>query len=88
MLTSAPLPSHLVAATHAPDYVAYLHPLCNATRIAGDLLRKDGRIWPAAVKSAALTASSHRSIMVRAAAAQDIVAFLGILKPKDRPECL
>ncbi|KAI0643769.1 ARM repeat-containing protein [Trametes meyenii] len=40
------------------------------------------------VKSAVLVAFNDPSIMIRNAAAQDIVAFLGILEPKNWPECL
>ena len=40
------------------------------------------------VKIAVLQAFNDPSIMVRNAASQDIVAFLGVLEPKNWPECL
>lgn len=63
--------------------------------IAGYLLKNNSRLILSApvevadyVKAAVLQAFNDSSIMVRNAASQDIVAFLGILEPKNWPECL
>ena len=63
--------------------------------IAGYLLKNNSRLIlsstsPVAtfVKSAVLHAFNDPSIMIRNAASQDIVAFLGVLEPKNWPECL
>lgn len=63
--------------------------------ITGYLLKNNARLILRAapdvtefVKAAVLTAFNDASVMVRGAAAQDIVAFLGILEPKNWPECL
>ena len=89
--------------TRAPDYIAYLAYILSAMpqeddrirTIAGYLLKNNARLIlraapdvTAFVKSAVLTAFNDPSIMIRGAAAQDIVAFLGILEPKNWPECL
>ncbi|KAI0767131.1 ARM repeat-containing protein [Fomes fomentarius] len=89
--------------TRAPDYIAYLAYILSSLpqeddrirTIAGYLLKNNARLVlraapdvTAFVKSAVLTAFSDPSIMIRNAAAQDIVAFLGILEPKNWPECL
>ncbi len=89
--------------TRAPDYIAYLAYILSAMpqeddrirTIAGYLLKNNARLIlraapdvTAFVKSAVLTAFADPSIMIRNAAAQDIVAFLGILEPKNWPECL
>ena len=89
--------------TRAPDYIAYLAYILSAMpqeddrirTIAGYLLKNNARLIlraapdvTAFVKSAVLTAFGDPSIMIRNAAAQDIVAFLGILEPKNWPECL
>ncbi|EJF56854.1 ARM repeat-containing protein [Dichomitus squalens LYAD-421 SS1] len=89
--------------TRAPDYIAYLAYILSAMpqeddrirTIAGYLLKNNARLIlraapdvTAFVKSAVLAAFNDPSIMIRGAAAQDIVAFLGILEPKNWPECL
>jgi transportin-1 len=40
------------------------------------------------VKTAVLSAFNDNAAMIRSAASQDIVAFLGILEPRNWPECL
>lgn len=40
------------------------------------------------VKAAVLQAFMDTSIMIRNAAGHDIVAFLGVLEPRNWPECL
>ena len=89
--------------TRAPDYIAYLAYILSTMpqeddrirTIAGYLLKNNARLILRAaqdvmefVKAAVLTAFNDASVMVRGAAAQDIVAFLGILEPKNWPECL
>lgn len=86
-----------------PDYVAYLAYILSSMpqeedrirTIAGYLLKNNARLIiraePAVVayvKAAVLTAFNDASTMVRNAAGQDIVAFLGILEPRNWPECL
>lgn len=63
--------------------------------IAGYLLKNNARsIQKAApevvtfTKAAVLQAFNDPATMIRNAAGQDIVAFLGILEPKNWPECL
>ena len=63
--------------------------------IAGYLLKNNARLILRAapeivtfVKVSVLQAFTDASVMVRNAAGQDIVAFLGILEPKNWPECL
>lgn len=63
--------------------------------IAGYLLKNNARsILRAAseviafTKAAVLQAFNDPATMIRNAAGQDIVAFLGILEPKNWPECL
>jgi len=63
--------------------------------IAGYLLKNNARLILSApievaefVKSAVLTAFNDTSVMIRNAASQDIVAFLGVLEPRNWPECL
>jgi len=63
--------------------------------IAGYLLKNNARLVLSApvdvaefVKSAVLAAFNNSSTMIRNAASQDIVAFLGVLEPKNWPECL
>lgn len=63
--------------------------------IAGYLLKNNARLILRAsseviafVKAAVLHAFTDQSVMIRNAAGQDIVAFLGILEPKNWPECL
>lgn len=63
--------------------------------IAGYLLKNNARLILRAtpdvlafVKASVLQAFVDPSVMVRNAAGQDIVAFLGILEPRNWPECL
>lgn len=63
--------------------------------IAGYLLKNNARLIVSApvevaefVKSAVLFAFDNPTFMIRNAASQDIVAFLGILEPRNWPECL
>lgn len=63
--------------------------------IAGYLLKNNSRLILGSppevvqyVKAAVLQAFNDPSIIVRNAASQDIVAFLGVLEPKNWPECL
>jgi hypothetical protein len=63
--------------------------------IAGYLLKNNARLILSApvevaefVKSAVLGSFANTSILIRNAASQDIVAFLGVLEPKNWPECL
>ena len=89
--------------TRAPDYIAYLAYILAALTqeeerirtIAGYLLKNNAplihRASPevvAFVKAAVLQAFSDSATMIRNAAVQDIVAFLGILEPRNWPECL
>ncbi|KAL0571095.1 hypothetical protein V5O48_010862 [Marasmius crinis-equi] len=89
--------------TRVPDYIAYLgHILCALTdqedrirTIAGYLLKNNARLILSSspevahyVKAAVLRAFEDQSVMIRNAAGQDIVAFLGVLEPRNWPECL
>ncbi|KAH9485663.1 Transportin-1 [Psilocybe cubensis] len=89
--------------TRAPEYVAYLAYILSSMpqeedrirTIAGYLLKNNARLILSApqevaefVKSAVLSAFNDTSIMIRNAASQDIVAFLGVLEPRNWPECL
>ena len=89
--------------TRAPEYVAYLAYILSQMpqeedrirTIAGYLLKNNARLVLQApldvvefVKSAVLSAFNDTSIMIRNAASQDIVAFLGVLEPRNWPECL
>ncbi|KAJ8076623.1 hypothetical protein PM082_001046 [Marasmius tenuissimus] len=89
--------------TRVPDYIAYLaHILCALTEqedrirtIAGYLLKNNARLILSSspevahyVKAAVLRAFEDQSVMIRNAASQDIVAFLGVLEPRNWPECL
>ncbi|KAI0687106.1 ARM repeat-containing protein [Cytidiella melzeri] len=89
--------------TRVPDYVAYLAYILAAMpqeedrirTIAGYLLKNNARLILRAapdvlsfVKASVLQAFTDPSVMVRNAAGQDIVQFLGILEPKNWPECL
>jgi len=89
--------------TRAPEYVAYLAYILSQMpqeedrirTIAGYLLKNNARLILQAtpdvvefVKSAVLSAFNDTSIMIRNAASQDIVAFLGVLEPRNWPECL
>ncbi|KAF7293402.1 Importin beta-2 subunit [Mycena indigotica] len=87
----------------APEYIAYLAYILmdmpqeeNRIRtIAGYLLKNNARLilnsTPEVaqyVKAAVLQAFTDESVMIRNAAGQDIVAFLGQLEPRHWPECL
>ncbi|KAF8652279.1 hypothetical protein AX16_004468 [Volvariella volvacea WC 439] len=89
--------------TRVPEYIAYLAYILSYTEqederirtIAGYLLKNNSRLILSAphevaeyVKAAVLEAFNHKSIMIRNAASQDIVAFLGVLEPKNWPQCL
>ncbi|KAI0070567.1 ARM repeat-containing protein [Panus rudis PR-1116 ss-1] len=89
--------------TRAPDYIAYLaYILACLTQeedrirtIAGYLLKNNAALIRqsspqvvAFVKAAVLQAFNDSSPMVRNAAGQDVVALLGILEPRNWPECL
>ncbi|TFK65620.1 transportin-PC [Pluteus cervinus] len=89
--------------TRAPEYIAYLAYILSSMdqeedsirSIAGYLLKNNARLILSAppevaqyVKAAVLQAFNHTSVMIRNAASQDIVAFLGVLEPKNWPECL
>ena len=84
--------------TRVPDYVAYLAHILAAMpqeedrirTIAGYLLKNNARLILRAtpdvlayVKTSVLQAFTDPSTMVRNAAGQDVVAFLGILEPKN-----
>ncbi|KAJ7658544.1 armadillo-type protein [Mycena rosella] len=89
--------------TRAPEYIAYLAYILTAMpqeedrirTIAGYLLKNNARLILTAapevgayVKAAVLQAFNDESIMIRNAAGQDVVAFLGQLEPRNWPECL
>lgn len=89
--------------TRVPDYIAYLAYILSSLpgeqdrirTIAGYLLKNNAalilRSTPEVVefvKAAVLQAFSDPSAMIRNAAGQDVVQFLGILEPKRWPECL
>ncbi|KAI0067569.1 ARM repeat-containing protein [Artomyces pyxidatus] len=89
--------------TRVPDYIAYLAYILTSLSqeedrirtIAGYLLKNNARLILRSssevvsfVKAAILQAFNDPSDMIRNAAGQDIVAFLGILEPKMWPECL
>ncbi|KAJ8517524.1 hypothetical protein ONZ45_g5317 [Pleurotus djamor] len=88
--------------TRVPDYIAYLAHILNMTQeedrirtIAGYLLKNNVRLILSAspevvayVKGAVLQAFTDPSVMIRNAAGQDVVALLGVLEPKNWPECL
>ncbi|KII95563.1 hypothetical protein PLICRDRAFT_220764 [Plicaturopsis crispa FD-325 SS-3] len=89
--------------TRAPDYIAYLAYILTTLpqeedrirTIAGYLLKNNARLIlnatpevAAYVKLAILEAFNDPSIMIRNAAGQDIVSFLGQLEPRNWPECL
>ncbi|ESK86629.1 importin beta-2 [Moniliophthora roreri MCA 2997] len=88
--------------TRVPDYIAYLaYILCMSTEedwirtIAGYLLKNNARLilnsTPEVahyVKASVLQAFQDPSVMIRTAAGQDVVAFLGVLEPQNWPECL
>ncbi|EIN06595.1 ARM repeat-containing protein [Punctularia strigosozonata HHB-11173 SS5] len=89
--------------TRVADYIAYLayilaHMPAQHERIrtiAGYLLKNNAKLIlqsspevAAFVKTSILQAFNDPSVLVRNAAGQDIVAFLGTLEPKNWPECL
>ncbi|TFK26328.1 transportin-PC [Coprinopsis marcescibilis] len=89
--------------TRSPEYIAYLAYILSSMpqeedrirTIAGFLLKNNARyilsVPPEVadfVKAAVLQAFTDSSIMIRNAASQDIVTFLGVLEPKNWPECL
>ena len=89
--------------TRVPDYIAYLAYILASMpneedrirTIAGYLLKNNARLIlrsgpevAAFVKAAVLQAFNENSSMIRNTAGQDIVAFLGILEPRNWPECL
>ncbi|GBE80766.1 Importin subunit beta-2 [Sparassis crispa] len=89
--------------TRAPDYIAYLAYILaclpqeedRIRTIAGYLLKNNARLIirsppevTAFVKTSILQAFNDQNSMIRNAAGQDIVAFLGILEPKNWPDCL
>ncbi|PSR72701.1 hypothetical protein PHLCEN_2v11396 [Hermanssonia centrifuga] len=89
--------------TRVPEYIAYLAYILafmpqqedRIRTIAGYLLKNNARLIVRAapevvayVKASVLQAFFDPSMMVRNAAGQDIVSFLGILEPKNWPECL
>ncbi|TDL23096.1 ARM repeat-containing protein [Rickenella mellea] len=89
--------------TRVPDYIAYLSYILacmpqeedRIRTIAGYLLKNNARLILRStpevavfVKASVLQAFNEQSIMIRNTAGQDIVAFLGILEPRNWPECL
>lgn len=89
--------------TRVPDYTAYLaHILTEIPQeeerirtIAGYLLKNNARLVLTSspdvaqyVKAAVLRAFDDGSVMIRNVAGQDIVSFLGVLEPRNWPECL
>ena len=63
--------------------------------IAGYLLKNNARLIlrgtskaATFVKAVILQAFNESSVMIRNTAGQDVVAFLGILEPRNWPECL
>lgn len=63
--------------------------------IAGYLLKNNSRLILTSspevaqfVKASVLEAFNDSNVMIRNTAGQDLVAFLGILEPKNWPECL
>ncbi|KIJ66034.1 hypothetical protein HYDPIDRAFT_87751 [Hydnomerulius pinastri MD-312] len=89
--------------TRVPDYIAYLAYILTALpqeedqirTIAGYLLKNNAHLILKAspevaqyAKTAVLSAFSDNSALIRTAAGQDIVAFLGVLEPKNWPDCL
>ncbi|TFY79591.1 hypothetical protein EWM64_g4421 [Hericium alpestre] len=89
--------------TRVPDYIAYLAYILASLpqeedrirTIAGYLLKNNARLVirsppevVAFVKAAILQAFADASPMIRNAASQDIVSFLGILEPRGWAECL
>ncbi|KAN0081336.1 Armadillo-type fold [Tylopilus felleus] len=89
--------------TRVPDYIAYLANILAALpqeedqirTIAGYLLKNNAHLILKAspevaeyAKVAVLSAFNDPSALVRTAAGQDIVAFLGVLEPRNWPDCL
>ncbi|KAI9568792.1 armadillo-type protein [Boletus coccyginus] len=89
--------------TRVPDYIGYLAHILAALpqeedqirTIAGYLLKNNAHFILKAssevaeyVKAAVLSSFNDPSAIVRTAAGQDIVAFLGVLEPRNWPDCL
>ncbi|TFK50859.1 ARM repeat-containing protein [Heliocybe sulcata] len=89
--------------TRVPDYIAYLAYVLGQMpqeeerirTIAGYLLKNNSRLILHSspqvaqyVKNTVLQAFGDSSDMIRNAAGQDLVAFLGALEPRNWPECL
>jgi len=89
--------------TRVPDYIAYLAYILTALpqeddqvrTIAGYLLKNNSRLLlttsPEVVeytKSAVLQAFFNSPPLIRGAAGHVIVAFLGVLEPRNWPDCL
>ncbi|KAG9312141.1 armadillo-type protein [Chiua virens] len=89
--------------TRVPDYIAYLAHILAALpqeedqirTIAGYLLKNNSYLILKAspevaeyAKVAVLSAFNDPSSLVRTAAGQDIVSFLGVLEPRNWPDCL
>lgn len=89
--------------TRVHDYIAYLSYILaympqeedRIRTIAGYLLKNNARIILRSppevatfVKASILQAFNESSVMIRNTAGQDVVAFLGILEPRNWPECL
>lgn len=96
-------PKKLNQFTREPDYIAYLAYILSQLiqeedrirTIAGYLLKNNARLILSAppevgefVKESVLSAFNDKSVMIRNAASQDIVAFLGVLEPRNWPQCL
>lgn len=89
--------------TRVPDYIAYLAYILTALpqeddqvrTIAGYLLKNNSRLLLSAsldvaeyAKSAVLQAFVNSPPLIRNAAGHDIVAFLGVIEPRNWPDCL
>jgi transportin-1 len=89
--------------TRVPDYIAYLAYILTALSqeddqvrtIAGYLLKNNCRLLLTVslevaeyTKSAVLQAFVSSPPLIRNAAGHDIVAFLGVLEPRNWPDCL
>ncbi|KAH7925297.1 ARM repeat-containing protein [Leucogyrophana mollusca] len=89
--------------TRAPDYIAYLAYILTSLpqeeepirTIAGYLLKNNSRLILSAslevvqyVKTSVLQTFYDSPPLIRNAAGQDIVAFLGVLEPRNWPDCL
>ncbi|KAF9049669.1 armadillo-type protein [Rhodocollybia butyracea] len=96
-----PLDQILNNLTRQPEYAAYLAHILTAMpqedesirSVAAYLLKNNARLILDAspeeyVKSALLRALGGDSVMIRAAAGPVILSFLGVLEPRNWPECL